>query len=88
MTLSRQHEDLLLAMRGGWTLKSHRDVDGSKAYRLHPLEGPPREVPWAVVAHLQDRGLIDSNKKFPVATYWLTERGQGALSRSPGRPEK
>ncbi len=62
---------------------SHRDVDGGKGYRLHPLAGPAEPVAWEVVAGLQAAGLIDSNKKFPAATYWLTEAGRDRL-RGPG----
>lgn len=72
---------LLRALAQGWLLKSHRNMDGHKAYRLYAPDGsPPLELPWDMVAGLQDRGWIDSNKKFPAATYWLTERGRQALS--------
>jgi hypothetical protein len=70
-------------MDSGWTLKDHRDLDGGKAYQLHPLEGPPELVAPGVVAALVERGLIDSNKKFPAATYWLTPAGREALAASP-----
>ena len=69
-------------MAGGWTLKSHRYLDGGKVYRLHPLDGPAATVRRATVELLQNHGLIDSNKKFPAATYWLTEKGQ-ALAVTP-----
>lgn len=62
-------------MAGG-TLKVHRHLDGSKLYRLHPLEGPPETLQGATVNHLKTQGLIDSNKKFPAATYLLTEKGK------------
>ena len=57
-------------------LKSHRDINGHKSYQLHPLSGPAEAVPARRVSYLRRRGLIDSNKKFPVATFWLTERGK------------
>lgn len=72
---------LLRALAQGYTLKSHRDLEGHKAYRLYAPDGtPPVTLAWELVAGLQDKGWIDSNKKFPAATYWLTERGQAVLN--------
>jgi hypothetical protein len=51
-------------------------LDGTKIYQLHPLEGNPETVNRAAVDHLKEHGLIDSNKKFPAATYLLTPKGQ------------
>jgi len=62
-------------MEGG-TLKVHRDLEGSKIYLLHPLEGPPLTFQGATVRRLEIQGLIESNKKFPAATYLLTEKGK------------
>ena len=60
----------------GDTLKSHRDIDGNKAYKLHPLSGPAIVISGGVVDKLKKRGLISSNQKFPAATYLLTEKGK------------
>ncbi|MEK7784859.1 MAG: hypothetical protein AAB658_05445, partial [Chloroflexota bacterium] len=60
----------------GHFLKAHRDVDGGKVYKLHSLEGEARIVAPADVEALCEHGLINSNKKFPAATFWLTERGK------------
>lgn len=76
MQISEPHKHVLLAMAGACFLKSHRDIDGNKVYQLHPLEGPEQIVPARVVDDLVEQGLIDSNKKFPAATYWLTEKGK------------
>lgn len=74
---------LLRALAQGYTLKSHRDLEGHKAYRLYaPHAAPPVTLDWELVAGLQDKGWIDSNKKFPAATYWLTERGLAVLNAS------
>jgi len=67
-------------MAGGWTLKAHRYLDGRKEYRLHSLEGDIEVVAPATVQSLAERGLIDSNKKFPAATFWLTEKGRAAIA--------
>jgi hypothetical protein len=66
-------------MAGPCFLKSHRDIEGNKMYKLHPLEGPEQIVPAEVVDALVEHGLIDSNKKFPAATYWLTEKGKALV---------
>ncbi len=67
---------LLHAMSQSHTLKSHRDVEGNKTFQLHAPDGGVKIVEWAVVEFLQDHHLIDSNKKFPAATYWVTEAGK------------
>lgn len=76
--------ELLLALARGWTLKSHRYLNGSKNYQLHPLdEGKTVDVAWETVEALRDKGLIDSNKKFPAATYLLTDAGRKAAEKCP-----
>lgn len=67
---------VIRALTQGSTLKAHRDLDGSKIYRLHPLAGAVEELDRGLVDGLQRRGLIDSNKKFPAATFLLTEQGR------------
>jgi hypothetical protein len=76
--LTGEQMRILRAVAGGWTLKAHRDVEGGKIYRLYPLEGLAEVVRAEAVLGLVERGLLDSNKKFPAATFWLTERGQEA----------
>jgi hypothetical protein len=71
---------VLQAMAGGWTLKAHRYLDGRKEYRLHPLQGPSETVAPNLIQALVDQGLIDSNKKFPAATFWLTDTGRRTLA--------
>jgi hypothetical protein len=82
MPISAEQRDILNAIANGWTLKAHRYVDGRKEYRLHPLRGEAAAVSPAAVAALVQAGLIDSNKKFPAATFWLTERGRGTAPRN------
>ena len=69
-------------MASGWTLKDHRYLDGRKEFRLHGLDGASQAVAPDTVAALVEAGLIDSNKKFPAATFWLTGKGQGAVTAS------
>ena len=79
MPLTSAQVELLRAIADGQTLKSHRDLEGHKEYRLHTLDGQSTLVAWEDVAALQSAGLIDSNKKFPAATYWLTDSGRAQL---------
>jgi hypothetical protein len=79
MPLSPAQVELLQAIANGLTLKSHRDLEGRKEYRLHTPAGRSTLVTWDDVAALQAAGLIDSNKKFPSATYWLTEASRAQL---------
>ena len=70
----------MIAIAHGDFLKAHRDVDGNKIYRLHPLHGDAATVSGDDVQALCDLGLIDSNKKFPAATFWLTDKGKSVIS--------
>ena len=81
MQLSDTQQNLLRAMASGRFLKSHRDIDGHKIYQLHALDGSSLPVRRATVEALVERGLIDSNKKFPASTYWLTAAGRQAIAR-------
>jgi len=81
MRLTNSQKQLLLAIADGNFLKAHRDVDGGKVYKLHPLEGEAQTVASAEVEALYQARLIDSNKKFPAATFWLTEKGKETIAR-------
>ena len=76
MKHSKTQKIVLQALVAGATLKSHRYLDGRKITQLHPLDGPAQTVRWTTVQALIERGLIDSNKKFPAAAYLLTEKGR------------
>lgn len=78
MTPAERH--ILHSLAAGWTLKAHRTLDGEKEYCLHPLDDvQPQQVAQEAVESLRDQGLLDSNKKFPAATYLLTDKGRQAL---------
>jgi hypothetical protein len=79
MKLSMEQQAILQAMAGGSMLKAHRYLDGRKVYRLHGLDGQSRPVRAATVQALAELRLIDSNKKFPAASFWLTPAGRVAL---------
>ncbi|MCB0155375.1 MAG: hypothetical protein KDF65_11320 [Anaerolineae bacterium] len=76
MKLSPTQKKVLHALMGGSTLKSHRYLSGAKRYKLHALDGSTETVRRSTVECLRRAGLIDSNKKFPAATYLLTEQGR------------
>ena len=78
--------EVLRALGAGWALRSHRSLDGAKCYRLHPPpgEGVAQDVPWELVVALREQRLVDSNKKFPSATYLLTDKGQRLLEKLGG----
>jgi hypothetical protein len=67
-------------MAKGVMLRSHRDVEGNKTFLLHEGTEQPVQVRPHDVHKLREIGLIDSNKKFPVATFWLTDAGTDYLA--------
>lgn len=78
---------VLFALQSGWTLKSHRYLDGKKIYRLHSLNGEQIELPDAAVEPLIQRRLVHSNQKFPAATFLLTDAGYALLVQMGNNPE-
>ena len=79
--LSPTQARLLRSMAAGSMLKSHRYLDGTKIHILHALDGASETVRHPTVHCLMRYGLIESNKKFPVATYLLTDRGRTIAAR-------
>jgi hypothetical protein len=90
MRLSAGEKAVLRALINGSRLQSHRELDGSKRYCLHALGNKPDQtVSAAVVERLRTLGLLESNMKFPAATYLLTTQGAevaAALTDNPLRP--
>ncbi len=76
MKLTAAQNHVLRALAAGCALKSHRHLDGRKEYRLHPLDIASVDVAVDVMTFLKDHDLIESNKKFPVASYVLTQKGK------------
>ncbi|MDT8305919.1 MAG: hypothetical protein RRC07_08290 [Anaerolineae bacterium] len=82
MSLTTEAQDVVRRLAEGWTLKSHRHLDGRKECLLHPLGAASAQpVPMETVRQLQQHRLIDSNMKFPAATYLLTERGRAMAAQ-------
>ena len=67
---------LIAQIAGGTRLKDHRDIEGGKRFTLTLDATAETVIAAALVEELVKRGLIDSNKKFPSATYWLTDVGK------------
>lgn len=85
MRLSDAQRAILVALQAGDRLQVHRTIDGEKLYLLHRLdESDASVVSAAVVAHLERNGLIESNMKFPVATFLLTDKGAAAAAKITG----
>lgn len=78
--LTEAEAAVLLAIGRGQTLKSHRDIDGHKVYRLHPLVGEAAELPYAVVQSLLHHNYLTTNQKFPAATFLLTSKSKAWLA--------
>ena len=74
--LSPSQARLLRALLSGGTLKSHRYLDGTKEYLLHPLRGEAVQVPMQDVRRLEELDLLLSNHKFPSTTLFLSQRGR------------
>lgn len=70
---------LLGQMAAGYLLKSHRDMDGQKVYKLWPPAGVEELVDYNLVQNLLAQKLITTNQKFPAATFLLTSRGKKLL---------
>ncbi len=87
MRLSAAQTRILLALANGGVLKSQRDLEGAKTYRLHLPHGSVEGVRRSTIEALWNRGLLGTNQKFPVATYWLTDQGRTALS-APDRSSR
>jgi hypothetical protein len=87
-SLSPAQQQVLKTLHRGATLKAHRYLDGRKQYKLHHLDGSSQTVRRPTVDALKRAGLIDSNKKFPAATYLLTDEGRrlavGLAGPGPG----
>ncbi len=78
---SSEEKALVRALAAGHMLKDHRFLDGRKQHMLHQLDGATLQVDAALVDRLRRQGVIASNKKFPAATYLLTEKGRRLAAR-------
>ena len=82
--------EVLELLLQGWSLRSHRDLEGNKRYELHALSGEKQLVSLDVVQKMRQKRLIETNHKYPTATFLLTGHGEkvaqhlhGKLSNQP-----
>lgn len=76
MRLSAPQRALLIALQAGDRLQVQRTLDGAKRYRLHARDDAAVvAIAATVVDGLLRAGLIESNMKFPAATFLLTDKG-------------
>lgn len=68
--------DLIRKLSDGYTLKSHRYLDGVKHYSLYSPDGGSTDLNWTQVQKLLKLKIITTNQKFPAATFLLTNLGQ------------
>lgn len=72
--LTDQQQQLLIAVFQGAALRSQRDIEGGKVYELRG-EAERQSVSRKVVLDLRKKRLIETNHKFPSATFLLTTEG-------------
>ena len=85
MRLTTEQQEVLAALQTGQHLKVHRTPDGLKRYHLHRVDGSVAgNVSAGIVDRLERGGFIESNMKFPAATFLLTEKGNSAATRITG----
>lgn len=88
MAGSERERRILRLLAQGWTLKVHRSLEGEKLYRLHSLAGKSESVPGEAVRSLERQALIQSNQKFPAATFLLTDQGRTEAAALAGSEVK
>ena len=82
--LTREQAALLVSLQQGAVLKVHRTLDGDKVYRLQKNDALAQEIEATLVAALTDRSLVQSNMKFPAATFLLTDKGVAVAMQLSG----
>ncbi len=84
--LSVQQQQILRAVYQGAALRSQRDLDGQKRYLLYLDDGQIEDFGRNTVLDLHEMRLIETNHKFPSATFLLTDRGNAiAASLTDGQ---
>lgn len=73
--LSDEQLRVLAAVFQGAALRSERDLEGQKRYLLYFDEGKKQVIGRKAMLDLRKKRLIETNHKFPSATFLLTEHG-------------
>ena len=69
--LSEEQQHTLIAVYQGAALRSQRDIEGGKRFELRK-ETDATPVSRSTILDLRTKGLIETNHKFPSATFLLT----------------
>lgn len=77
-------QHVLVAVHEGWALRSQRDLEGNKRYLLQQAGAEEQPVARDVVLYLREHGLLETNHKFPAATFLLTSKGSTAAAELAG----
>ena len=72
--LSAEEQQTLVAVHHGDALRSQRDIEGQKRYELRGDSTVC--VSREAVLNLRKKRLVETNHKFPSATFLLTTRGR------------
>lgn len=79
--LTDEQQSVLAAIFNGAALRSHRDLEGNKHYALYALDGDERRIGRKTVLDLRNKRLLETNHKFPSATFLLTSRGNAVAAQ-------
>lgn len=81
--LSAEQQKTLIAIHQGIALRSQRDIEGKKIYELRG-ESSVEPVALKTVLGLRKKGLVETNHKFPSATFLLTTHGEQIAAQLTG----
>ena len=73
--LTAEQKYVLKALFNGAALRSHRDLEGNKCYLLHTSEREKVNIGRKSILNLRKKRLLETNHKFPSATFLLTSQG-------------
>ena len=82
--LPEEQQQTLTAVYSGLALRSQRDIEGNKRYELRS-ESAAQPVSRETVLGLRKKRLIETNHKFPSATFLLTTAGEQIAARLAGQ---
>lgn len=72
--LTNKQQQIVIAVFQGSALRSQRDIEGGKIYELRGKTSS-QPIPRKIVLDLRKKRLIETNHKFPSATFLLTTDG-------------
>lgn len=79
--ISAEQQVVLAAVFNGSALRSHRDLEGNKCYLLHTENTKAVKIGRQSILDLRNKRLLETNHKFPSATFLLTSRGNAVAAQ-------